>query len=77
MPFAEGSSHNCLGLSFAFFKYSFFNNAICEHEKMQAGERVRVVFEGQCIVNVLHSVPVDDATLVHQSMPLKLLGVAD
>lgn len=44
---------------------------------MQAGERVRVVFEGQCIVNVLHSVPVADATLVHQSMPLKLLGVAD
>ncbi len=40
---------------------------------MQAGGRVRLVFEGQCIVNVLHLVAVDDATLVHQSMPLKLL----
>lgn len=27
--------------------------------------------------HVLRSVPVDDATLVHQSMPLKLWGVAD
>lgn len=77
MPFSEGSSHNCSGLSFAFFLIHFLNDGICAHEKMQAGGRVRLVFEEQCIGNVLHSVSVDNATLVHQSVPLKLLGVAD